>query len=107
MRAKGEVPSRITLHPHPHAHSLLNLHVFLHHHPPSDGSETPPSLTQPGLISPLVHRRTPRLPNADDYRALTYPLSAFPDGRPVPFATRLFTELKRRQASDSDGFGWK
>jgi hypothetical protein len=32
-RNEGEVLSRTNLHPHPGAHSLLNLQLFLHHHP--------------------------------------------------------------------------
>ena len=54
MRAEGEVLSRTTLHRHPFAHSVLNL-LSLPHQPPSDGSKTPPSLTQ---AQPYLASRT-------------------------------------------------
>ena len=54
-REEGDVPSRIHLHPHPRAQSLLNLQLLLHHHPPRVGSKTSPSLTQSWPYLPLVH----------------------------------------------------
>ena len=66
--------SRTTLYPHPLAHLFLNLDPSLHHQPPSHGSKTPPSLTQP---QPYIASRTPLDPYVGAHRALAYPRSAF------------------------------
>ena len=96
MRAEGDVLSRTTLHPHPFAHSFLNLHPSLHHQPSSHGSKNPPSLTQP---QPYIASRTPRDPYAGTHRALAYPGLRFSDRRPVPFFSHLVTALEHRQTS--------
>ena len=75
MRAESAVPSRTTIHPHPFAHPLLNLQLFLHHTPHSNGSKTPPCLTRP---RPYLGSRTFRNPHADAHRALAFPWSEFP-----------------------------
>jgi len=69
MRAEGKIPSKTT---HLRAHSLLNVQRSTSSSssvtiPPSDGSKTPPSLTQPRSY---LASRTPRNPHADTHRAL-------------------------------------
>ena len=101
MRGESEVPSRTTLHPHLRAHSLLNVQPPAQPpspSPPSDGSKTPPSLTQPRSY---LASRTPRNPHADaHFRDLR-----FSDMRPVPFVGCLFTGSERRRevGNDVDG----
>ena len=100
MRAEREVPSRTAVHTHPHAHSFLNLQLFLHRHTPSNGSKTPPSLTQP---RPYLASHTTRHSHADARRALAFPLSAFLR-QTASFLNPLFTELEPRRASGWDDF---
>ena len=57
MQVEGEAASRTTLYLHPRAYPVLNLQLFLHYYPPRDGSQTPPSLTQP---QPYLAPRAPR-----------------------------------------------
>ena len=102
MRAEGEVLSRTTLHPHPFAHSLLNLQLSLH--PPNDGSKSPPSLTQP---QPYIASCTPLDPYAGAHRALAYPRSVFLRKTASSLFSHLFTALEHRQTSYRKAFGWK
>jgi hypothetical protein len=73
---QGEVLSRSTLHPHPRAHLLLNLQLFLHHHPPPmRWLKNSDSLTQ---TRPYPASRTPPNPHVDAQLTLAFPRSDFP-----------------------------